>query len=65
MASISTGILPGSEDMITLPGLARKPANVVLNNHFRIASGIIVDTHVAGVCQRLGLSSNNKPDKIE
>src|SRR5689334_6054166 len=43
------------EEMLTLPGVARKTANVVLNNAFRIPSGIIVDTHVQRVSQRLGL----------
>src|SRR5262249_25008396 len=42
-------------DLTTLPGVARKTANVVLNNAFRIPSGVIVDTHVARVSQRLGL----------
>jgi uracil-DNA glycosylase len=53
------------EDLITLPGVARKTANVVLNNAFRIPSGIIVDTHVARVSQRLGLTQQTKPEKIE
>jgi uracil-DNA glycosylase len=53
------------EDLITLPGVARKTANVVLNNAFRIPSGIIVDTHVARVSQRLGLTEQTKPEKIE
>ena len=53
------------EDLITLPGVARKTANVVLNNAFRIPSGIIVDTHVARVAQRMGLSEQTKPEKIE
>jgi uracil-DNA glycosylase len=53
------------EDLITLPGVARKTANVVVNNAFRIPSGIIVDTHVARVSQRLGLSEQTRPEKIE
>ena len=48
------------EDLITLPGVARKTANVVLNNAFRLASGVIVDTHVARVSQRMGLSKEKK-----
>src|SRR5262249_34971675 len=53
------------EALVTLPGVARKTANVVLNNAFRIPSGIIVDTHVARVSQRLGLTDNTKPERIE
>ncbi len=53
------------EDLITLPGVARKTANVVLNNAFRIPSGVIVDTHVARVSQRLGLTDEAKPERIE
>lgn len=53
------------EEMVTLPGVARKTANVVLNNAFSIPSGVIVDTHVARVSQRLGLSERPKPERIE
>ena len=53
------------EEMVTLPGVARKTANVVLNNAFQIPSGVIVDTHVARVSQRLGLSERPKPERIE
>ncbi len=53
------------EELITLPGVARKTANVVLNNAFRIPSGVIVDTHVARVSQRLGLTDETKPEQIE
>jgi uracil-DNA glycosylase len=53
------------DDLITLPGVARKTANVVLNTAFRIPSGVIVDTHVARVSQRLGLSASSKPEEIE
>lgn len=53
------------EELITLPGVARKTANVVLNNVWNIPSGIIVDTHVNRVSQRMGLSKNDKPDAIE
>ncbi len=56
---------PRMEDLVTLPGVARKTANVVLNNAFRIASGVIVDTHVARVSQRMGLSEQKKAEKIE
>jgi len=53
------------EQMLTLPGVARKTANVVLNIAFRIPTGVIVDSHVARVSQRLGLSTQTKPEKIE
>jgi uracil-DNA glycosylase len=53
------------EEMVTLPGVARKTANVVLNNAFDIPSGVIVDTHVARVSQRMGLSERPKPERIE
>jgi endonuclease III len=52
-------------EMITLPGVARKTANVVLQNAFRLPTGIVVDTHVARVSQRLGLAKQKKPEKIE
>ncbi|QAT84201.1 endonuclease III [Corallococcus coralloides] len=53
------------EDLVELPGVARKTANVVLNTAFNQASGVIVDTHVARVSQRLGLTKQEKPDAIE
>ncbi|MET0405366.1 MAG: endonuclease III [Cystobacter sp.] len=53
------------EQLITLPGVARKTANVVLNTAFHLASGIIVDTHVVRVSQRLGLTKKKKPEDIE
>lgn len=53
------------EELLTLPGVARKTANVVLNNVWNIPSGIIVDTHVNRTSQRMGLSKNDKPDAIE
>ncbi len=53
------------EEMITLPGVARKTANVVLGNAYGIASGITVDTHVKRVSRRLHLTSETDPVKIE
>src|SRR5690348_8590737 len=53
------------EELTTLPGVARKTANVVLTNAFRVPSGVIVDTHVARVSQRLGLTGQKRPEKIE
>jgi len=60
------GKVPRSiEEMITLPGVARKTANVVLNTAFDMPTGIIVDTHVARVSPRMGLTRKEKPDEIE
>lgn len=53
------------EDLITLPGVARKTANIVLSESFGKNEGIAVDTHVRRLSQRLGLSKNSNPDKIE
>ncbi|MFA5104705.1 MAG: endonuclease III [Candidatus Margulisiibacteriota bacterium] len=52
-------------DLITLPGVARKTANVVLFNAFGKNEGIAVDTHVRRLSQRLGLTKNDDPNKIE
>ena len=53
------------EDLILIPGVARKSANVILNEVFDKAEGIVVDTHVTRVSNRLGLTSNQDPKKIE
>jgi endonuclease-3 len=53
------------EDLITLHGVARKTANIVLSSGFNKAEGIAVDTHVARLSQRLGLSKEKIADKIE
>ncbi len=53
------------EKLITLPGVARKTANIVLFNAFNKIEGIAVDTHVRRLSQRLGLSKNEDPRKIE
>ncbi len=53
------------EELLQLPGVARKTANVVLGNAFGIASGVVVDTHVSRLSQRLGLTANKTPEKIE
>lgn len=53
------------EDLVTLPGVARKTANIVLSNAYGITKGIAVDTHVRRLSQRLGFTKNNDPDKIE
>lgn len=53
------------EELVELPGVARKTANVVLSQAFGIAEGIVVDTHVKRLSQRTGLSKNKMPEKIE
>jgi len=53
------------EDLLSLPGVARKTANVVLSNAYGILEGIIVDTHVSRVSGRLGLTYETDPEKIE
>jgi endonuclease III len=53
------------EELITVPGAARKTANVVLGTSFGIASGIVVDTHVQRISNRLALTKNTDPVKIE
>ena len=53
------------EDLISLPGVARKTANIVLYNVFGIIEGIAVDTHVMRLAGRLGLTKNEDPVKIE
>jgi endonuclease-3 len=53
------------EDLLTVPGAARKTANVVLGTVFGIASGVVVDTHVMRISQRLDLSKSTDPINIE
>jgi len=53
------------EEMLTIPGAARKTANVVLGTAYGIASGVVVDTHVQRLSNRLDLTRNEDPKKIE
>src|SRR5260370_10983908 len=53
------------EDLLTLPGVARKTANVVLGTWFGKAEGVVVDTHVHRISRRLELTKNDDPKKIE
>jgi endonuclease-3 len=53
------------EELVKLPGVGRKTANVVLGNAFNIDEGVVVDTHVTRLSQRLGLSRAEDPVKIE
>lgn len=60
------GKVPQSMDeLVELQGVARKTANIVLSNAFGIVVGVAVDTHVKRLSQRLGLTKNRNPDKIE
>jgi endonuclease-3 len=60
------GEVPASmAELLTLPGVARKTANVVLGTAFGIAAGVVVDTHVQRLSRRLDLSKNTDPKKIE
>ncbi len=59
------GEIPNTlEELVTLPGVGRKTANVILGNAFGIP-GLVVDTHVHRVSQRIGLTKNDDPTKIE
>ncbi len=53
------------EKMLTLPGVARKTANVVLGTAFGIPTGVVVDTHVFRIARRLKLSKQKTPEKVE
>ena len=52
-------------ELLELPGVGRKTANIVLANAFGVVEGVAVDTHVGRLAQRLGLSENVDPNKIE
>lgn len=53
------------DELLSLPGVARKTANIILSNAYGINEGIAVDTHVRRLSQRLGLTKNDDPIKIE
>jgi endonuclease-3 len=60
------GVVPNTMDeLLELPGVGRKTANIVLSNGFGIDVGIPVDTHVKRVSYRIGFTKNRDPDKIE
>ena len=60
------GMVPKDMDqLVTLPGVGRKTANVVLGNGFGISSGVVVDTHVSRLARRIGFSAEKTPEKIE
>ena len=60
------GTVPDTmEELLTLPGIARKSANAILQHGFEKVEGIVVDTHVIRVAGRLGWTANTDPEKIE
>lgn len=65
MADFKGEVPRSMEEMLTVPGAARKTSNVVLGVAFGIASGVVVDTHVQRITQRLDLTKNEEPVKIE
>jgi endonuclease-3 len=66
MVEVFGGQVPDTmDDLLTLPGVARKTANIVLGNAFGKVEGIAVDTHVRRLGQRLGFTTQKDPDKIE
>lgn len=66
MVAKFNGKVPNTmEGLLTLPGVARKTANIVLSNAYGIIEGIAVDTHVKRVSMRLALTKNDNPNKIE
>ena len=66
LVGIHKGEVPSSmEELIQLPGVGRKTANCILGGAFGIPAGIVVDTHVIRLANRLGLTQNSQPEKIE
>lgn len=60
------GVVPGTMAALRpLPGVGRKTANVILGNAFGVDEGVVVDTHVKRLAQRLGFSTQTTPDKVE
>jgi len=60
------GMIPADMAKLTaLPGVGRKTANCILGNGFGMALGVVVDTHVQRLSQRIGLSQATTPEKIE
>ena len=60
------GVVPRTmKDLVVLPGVGRKTANVVLGNAYGVDEGVVVDTHVRRLSNRLGLTTEQDPEKIE
>jgi len=61
-----SGVVPETiEQLVSLPGVGRKTANVILGNAFDKPAGVVVDTHVKRLCFRLGLTKELNPEKVE
>jgi endonuclease-3 len=66
LLDVYDGKLPDTmAEILTLPGVARKTANVVLGNVYGVVEGIAVDTHVGRLARRLGLTTETDPVKVE
>jgi endonuclease-3 len=65
VAEYSGSVPDTMDDLMRLPGVARKTANIVISNAFGIVEGIAVDTHVFRLAHRFGLSDEKDPDKVE
>jgi endonuclease-3 len=66
LVSRFNGIVPGTiDELVTIPGVGRKTANIVIHHAFGRAEGIAVDTHVRRLSQRLGLTGSSSPEQIE
>jgi endonuclease-3 len=66
LVTVYDGQVPANmADLLTLAGVARKTANVVLGVSYQIADGVVVDTHVKRLSERLGLTTQSDPEKIE
>lgn len=65
MSDFSGRVPRTMEEILTLPGVARKTANVVLGTAYGLSTGVVVDTHVFRIAHRLKLSRQNTPEKVE
>ncbi|MDH3297381.1 MAG: endonuclease III [Gemmatimonadota bacterium] len=66
LTAVHDGQVPDTmEELLELPGVARKTANVVLSNAFGKAEGVVVDTHIKRLAHRLGLTGETNPVKVE
>ena len=65
VADFGGNVPQGMEELLTLPGVARKTANVVLGTAYGLPAGVVVDTHVFRITHRLKLSNGKTPEKVE
>ena len=60
------GKVPGTmEELLRLPGVGRKTANLLLGDLYKVPGSVVCDTHCMRICERLGLSKGREPDKVE